>query len=148
MRLAIGSDHAGFDYKQRLIRVLEEQGHHVLDFGTHDPTPTDYPRWVRPAAQAVADGRAERGIVLGGSGNGEAMTANRLAGIRCAVCWDEQSAHLARHHNDANVVSLGQRMVDFGTAQRIVESFLSEPFDGGRHARRIRQIDEPGEPGA
>jgi ribose 5-phosphate isomerase B len=143
MILSIGADHAGYDYKQRIVRVLEEQGHEVLDCGTNDPAPTDYPRWIRPAARAVADGRAERGIILGGSGNGEAIVANRLPGIRCAVCWDERSAHLARHHNDANMISLGQRMVDFGTALRIVQIFLTEPFDGGRHAERIRRIDEP-----
>ena len=143
MIISIGSDHAGYDYKQRLIRFLEAQGHRVLDFGTHSEDSTDYPQWIRPAAQAVADGRAERGIVLGGSGNGEAMVANRLKGIRCALCWDPRSAKLARQHNDANMISLGQRMVDFDMARRIVEIFLAEPFEGGRHARRIRQIDEP-----
>jgi len=108
MKIAIGSDHAGFGYKERIKRHLAELGHEVVDFGTFAPEPpVDYPDFIRPAAQAVASGECERGIVLGGSGNGEAMTANRLKGVRCALCWDRRSAELAARHNDANMISLG-----------------------------------------
>lgn len=141
MRIAIASDHAGFDYKQRIKRHLSEAGHEVADFGTDSPEACDYPDFIRPAAQAVAAGRCERGIVLGGSGNGEAIVSNRIPGIRCCVCWNVESARLARRHNDANVISFGQRMITVETALEIVDIFLTEPFDGGRHARRIAQID-------
>lgn len=141
MRIAIGSDHAGYEYKERLKAWLAAHGHEVIDFGTHSAEPVDYPVFIRPVAEAVARGEFERGIVLGGSGNGEAIVANRVSGIRCALCWNVESARLARSHNDANLISLGQRMITPETAEQIVETWLSTPFDGGRHARRIALID-------
>jgi ribose 5-phosphate isomerase B len=113
----------------------------VRDFGTTSEEPVDYPVYVRPVAESVARGEYERGIVLGGSGNGEAMVANRVRGIRCAVCWNRESAHLARAHNDSNVLSLGQRLIAGDQVLGIVQVWLETPFDGGRHARRIAQID-------
>lgn len=143
MRIGIGSDHAGYEYKELLKEWLEAEGHEVIDFGTHSSEPVDYPRWIRPVAQAVATGAVEQGIVLGGSGNGEAIVANRTAGIRCAVCWNDESARLARQHNDANMISLGQRMMSPDQAISIVRHWLSARFEGGRHERRIAQIDAP-----
>lgn len=141
MKIAIGADHAGFQYKERLILFLIELGHEVQDFGTHSEEPVDYPPIIAPVARAVAEGEFDRGIVLGASGNGEAMTANRFGGIRCSLCWNRQSARLARQHNDANMLALGQRMMDYQRAQLIVETWLETPFEGGRHRRRIRLID-------
>jgi ribose 5-phosphate isomerase B len=141
MRIAIGSDHAGFQYKERIRLFLEGLGHSVTDFGTHSEEPVDYPRFIRPVAEAVARGEFDRGIVLGGSGNGEAIVANRIKGIRCTVCWNADSARLARQHNDANVLSLGQRMMSLETALQIVRIWLETPFEGGRHQRRIDLID-------
>lgn len=141
MKIAIGSDHAGFRYKQAIIGHLKRTGHEVVDFGTDSDAAVDYPKYIRPVAVAVAAGEAERGIVLGGSGNGEAITANRVRGIRCGLCWNLESARLTRLHNDANVLSLGERMMDEATALAIVDVFLSTPFEGGRHLARIQQID-------
>ena len=141
MRIGIGSDHAGFAYKEMLRRALADQGHDVVDFGTTSTEPVDYPLFIRPVAEAVARGDVERGIVLGGSGNGEAIVANRVRGVRCTLCWSLESARLARRHNDANVLSLGERMISAEEARAIVEAWLATPFDGGRHARRIAQID-------
>src|SRR5436189_1254145 len=120
MKIAIGSDHAGFEYKARILEFLEQLGHSVTDFGTHSEEPVDYPLFIRPVAEAVARGEFERGVVLGGSGNGEAMVANRVRGIRCALCWNAESAKLARQHNDANVISLGQRMINLDMALELV----------------------------
>src|SRR2546423_14390893 len=142
MRIAIGSDHAGFKYKEAIKEFLAEKGHEVVDFGTNSEEPVDYPLFIHPTAVAVAEGKTERGIVLGGSGNGEAIVANRVRGIRCAVCWNEESASLGRHHNDANVISMGERMIGLEMALRIVEIWLREPFDGGRHLKRIEMIDQ------
>lgn len=141
MKIAIGSDHAGFDYKGQIVKLLGELGHEVEDFGTHSAEPVDYPLFIRPVALAVAAGRAERGIVLGGSGNGEAMVANRVKGVRCALCWSLDSARLSRQHNDANVLSLGQRMIELDLALAIVRLWLTTPFEGGRHVQRLRMID-------
>lgn len=141
MKIAIGSDHAGFRYKQEILAHLAAAGHQVTDFGTDSEAPVSYVTFIRPVAQAVADGKFEYGIVLGGSGNGEAMTANRIHGIRCGLCWNHGSARLTRLHNDANVLSIGERMVDLPTALAIVDTFLTTPFEGGRHLERIRQID-------
>lgn len=141
MKIAIASDHAGFEYKERIRRHLQEAGHDVRDYGTHSPASCDYPDFIRPAAEAVAAGACERGIVLGGSGNGEAIVANRIRGVRCGVCWDLRSVKLTRRHNDANVLSLGQRMMAIEEALEIVDLFVREPFDGGRHAERIAKID-------
>jgi len=143
MRIAIGSDHAGFQYKQMLITVLRARGHDVTDFGTDSTESVDYPKFIRPVAEAVARGEFERGIVLGGSGNGEAIVANRVKGVRCALCWNVESARLARAHNDANVISLGERMISREDAVAIVDTWLTTPFEGGRHLRRIQMIDEP-----
>lgn len=141
MKISIGSDHAGFEYKERIIEHLRAAGHEVLDKGTHSPDSTDYPLYILPTAEAVASGEAERGIVLGGSGNGEAMAANKVRGIRCALCWNDETAELARRHNNANVLSIGQRMISIEIALQILDIWLSTPFDGGRHARRIRELD-------
>jgi ribose 5-phosphate isomerase B len=143
VKISIGSDHAGYAYKERIKKYLAGLGHEVKDFGTHSDESCDYPLYIRPAAEAVARREAERGIVLGGSGNGEAMVANRVRGVRCALCWNTESARLGRSHNDANMISLGQRMVSEETALEIVRVWLDTPFDGGRHERRIRMIDEP-----
>jgi ribose 5-phosphate isomerase B len=142
MKIALGSDHAGVDYKARIAAWLADRGHEVTDFGTHGTDPVDYPRFIRPVAEAVAGGEADRGIVLGGSGNGEAMAANRVRGVRCALCWSEESARLSRAHNDANVLSLGERLLDWPMVERILEVWLSTDFEGGRHARRIALLDE------
>ncbi|MBB5035883.1 ribose 5-phosphate isomerase B [Prosthecobacter dejongeii] len=141
MNIAIGSDHAGYRYKQAIISHLEKSGHLVTDFGTHSEESTDYPKFIRPVAEAVAAGKYERGIVLGGSGNGEAIAANRVKGIRCGLCWNLESARLTRQHNDANVLSLGERMMDLEMALQIVDLFLNTPFEGGRHLARIQQLD-------
>jgi ribose 5-phosphate isomerase B len=117
-------------------------GHEMMDFGTESEEPVDYPDFIRPAAEAVARGSCERGIVLGGSGNGEAMAANRVRGIRCAVCWSEESARLARAHNDANMLALGERLVTADEARAIVDVWLTVEFEGGRHARRIAKLDQ------
>ena len=144
MKIAIGSDHAGFKYKEEIREALEVLGHNVTDFGTHSEEPVDYPLFIRPVAEAVARGEFERGIVLGGSGNGEAMVANRLKGIRCALRWNAESARLGRQHNNANVLSLGQRMMPLETALELVRIWLDTPFEGGRHERRIALIDGAG----
>jgi ribose 5-phosphate isomerase B len=141
MRIAIGSDHAGFAYKTRLVAWLGERGHEVTDLGTHSTEAVDYPLCIRPVALAVARGEVERGIVLGGSGNGEAIVANRVPGVRCALCWSVESARLSREHNDANVISIGERLVPWDTVRAMMETWLATPFAGGRHARRIAQID-------
>jgi ribose 5-phosphate isomerase B len=142
MKIAIGSDHAGFRYKARIKEFLAGLGHTVVDLGTDSEEPVDYPLLIRPVALMVAKGEAERGIVLGGSGNGEAMVANRVRGIRCALCWNVESARLARQHNDANMVSLGQRTMTEQLALEIVRVWLDTPFEGGRHMHRIELIDQ------
>ena len=125
--------------------MLTEDGYEVHDFGTDSEESVDYPLFIRPVALAVASGEADRGIVLGGSGNGEAMVANRVKGVRCSLCWNVESARLGRAHNDANCLSIGERMVSEDEMRAIVKMFLSGPFEGGRHARRIREIDDPEE---
>ena len=142
MKIAIGSDHAGFLYKEEIILHLRKAGHDVTDFGTDSEVSVDYPKFIRPVAEAVAAGSFERGIVLGGSGNGEAIAANRVKGVRCGLCWNLESARLTRLHNDANVISIGERMVELNTALAIVDVFLTTAFEGGRHLSRIRQLDE------
>lgn len=141
MKIALASDHAGYAYKEAIAEALRAQGHEVADFGTDSDEACDYPDFVHPAAAAVASGRCERGIVLGGSGNGEAMAANRHAGVRCALAWHAESARLGRLHNDANVLSLGQRMMSLESALELVEIFLSTEFEDGRHRRRIEKIE-------
>lgn len=141
MTIAIGSDHAGFKYKEAIKAWLLEHGHTVRDFGTDSEAPCDFPDFIRPVAQAVAAGEVERGIVLGGSGNGEAIVANRVAGVRCGVCWTEQLAYWNRAHNDGNCLSIGQRTIPEDLALRIVDTWLKTPFEGGRHIARVRKID-------
>ena len=141
MKIAIGSDHAGFAYKFKIQELLVSLNHDVSDFGTDSDSPVDYPLFIRPVALGVASGEFDRGIVLGGSGNGEAITANRIRGIRCALCWNKETARLSRQHNDANMLSLGQRMVSLDSALDIVRIWLDTRFEGGRHQRRIELID-------
>lgn len=142
MKIAIGSDHAGFLYKSEIILYLRGAGHEVTDFGTDSESPVSYVTYIRPVAEAVAANEYDRGIVLGGSGNGEAMAANRVKGIRCGLCWNTESARLTRLHNDANMLSLGERMMDLETAFSIVDVFLATAFEGGRHEARIAALDE------
>lgn len=142
MRIAIGSDHAGYLLKQHLVDTLKELGHEVDDHGTHSEEPVDYPPICAGVARSVASGDAERGIVLGGSGQGEQMAANKVRGIRAALCNDLYTARLSRQHNDANVLSIGGRIVAFGLAEEIVALWLSTEFEGGRHVRRVAQIAE------
>lgn len=143
MKIAIGSDHAGFQYKEAIRTLLHSLGHEVRDCGTFTDAPCDYPLFIRPVAEAVARGECERGIVLGGSGNGEAITANRVRGVRCGLCWNLETARLNRQHNDGNVLSLGQRMIPLELALEIVRVWLDTSFEGGRHQRRIDLIDAP-----
>jgi ribose 5-phosphate isomerase B len=141
MKIAIGSDHAGFAYKEKIKSLLTELGHEVRDFGTNSDAPVDYPVFIKPTAEAVARGECERGIVLGGSGNGEAIVANKVHRIRCAVCWSLDTARWSREHNDANMLSIGQRTVSADRALEIVRVWLTTAFAGGRHAARVRMIE-------
>ena len=140
MRIAIGADHAGYDLKQHLLAHLQEAGHDVADMGTYSPDRTDYPPIMASVARAVAGGEAERGIVLGGSGQGEQIAANKVHGIRAALCNDLYTARMSRSHNDANVLAMGARIVASALAEEIVSLWLDEPFEGGRHQARIDQI--------
>jgi ribose 5-phosphate isomerase B len=144
MKIAIGSDHAGFAYKEKIRAWLEREGHTVTDFGTHSEEPVDYPLFIRPVAEAVGRGEFERGIVLGGSGNGEAIVANRVRGIRCIVAFNAELARVGRAHNDSNVLSIGQRFVPEPELLPILDAWLTTPFEGGRHQRRIELIDAGG----
>ena len=142
MKISLGSDHAGFKLKEKVRALLGQLGHEVKDVGTFAATPpVDYPPFIRPAAEAVARGECERGIVFGGSGNGEAMVANKVHGVRCALCWNLESARLSRQHNDANVLSLGERLIEENLALEIVQIWLTTEFEGGRHARRVEMLN-------
>jgi ribose 5-phosphate isomerase B len=141
VKISLGTDHAGFHHKEKVKELLVSLGHEVKDFGTWNEEAVDYPLFIRPAAEAVAQGECDRGIVFGGSGNGEAMVANKVRGVRCALCWSEESARLSRQHNDANVLSLGERLVPEELALKIVRIWLTTEFEGGRHARRIAEIE-------
>jgi ribose 5-phosphate isomerase B len=140
MRIAMGADHAGFPLKEELKGFLEMEGHQVIDVGTDSTEPVDYPAFCAAVARSVADGRAERGIVLGGSGQGEQMVANKVDGIRASLCHDLYTARLAREHNDANVLGMGARVIAPTYAKEIVRLWLATPFEGGRHVARIEQI--------
>ena len=140
MKISLGSDHAGFEYKQAIADMLRAQGHEVIDCGTHTADSTDYPLWCIPAAEKVANREAEKGIVFGGSGNGEAIAANKVKGVRCAIAWSDDTARLGSEHNNANVLSIGERMVSLETAKRLVDIWLSTPFEGGRHLKRIEEL--------
>lgn len=141
MKIALGTDHAGFRLKEKVKSLLESLGHEVKDFGTFNEDPVDYPKFIRPAAEAVVKGECERAIVFGGSGNGEAIAANKVRGVRCALCWNEEVARLSRQHNDANVLSLGERVIPEATALALVRVWLTTEFEGGRHALRIAQLE-------
>ena len=141
-RIAIGSDHAGYDLKQHLVELLVARGHDVDDQGTHSTESVDYPAICAGVGRTVRDGDAEIGIVLGGSGQGEQLAANKVRGVRAALCNCLYTARMARSHNDANVLSMGARVVGTGVAEEIVEIFLSTEFEGGRHARRVDQLSE------
>jgi ribose 5-phosphate isomerase B len=140
VRIAIGADHAGFSLKEHLKQTLQQTGHVVDDHGTHSEAAVDYPAICIGVARAVVEGRADRGIVLGGSGQGEQIAANKVPGIRAALCHDLYTARLSRQHNDANVLSMGGRIVAFGLADEILRVWLETAFEGGRHQRRIDQI--------
>jgi ribose 5-phosphate isomerase B len=143
MKISIASDHAGYAYKCKIIEYLRVKGIEVQDHGTDSEEPVDYPDYIRPAAESVAHGESDIGIVLGGSGNGEAMVANKVRYIRCAVCWNIESATLAKAHNNANMISIGQRLVSLETALAIVDAWLETSFEGGRHIPRINKIEPP-----
>jgi ribose 5-phosphate isomerase B len=143
MKISLGSDHAGFALKEKVKTLVESLGHEVKDCGTFsDEPPVDYPLFIRPAAEAVAHGECERGIVFGGSGNGEAMAANKVRGVRCALCWNEEVARLSRQHNDANLLSLGERVIPEETALAVVRVWLTTDFEGGRHVKRIEMLND------
>ena len=140
MQLVIGSDHAGLELKNEILSHLETLGHAAVDVGTYDSSSTDYPDYAEKVAKSVVSGEAELGFLVCGSGQGMCMAANKIQGVRAAVCSDTFSAHAVREHNNANVLCLGQRVVGPGLAQEIVESFLDAEFEGGRHARRVGKI--------
>jgi ribose 5-phosphate isomerase B len=142
MRVAVASDHAGFNYKTRVAAHLRSLGHEVVDFGTNDTSPVDYPDFIRPAAEAVARGECARAVVFGGSGNGEAMAANRVRGVRCVLAWNREAARLGRAHNDANALAIGERLVADDDLLPIVDVWLTTPFEGGRHVARIAKLDQ------
>lgn len=140
MRIAFGTDHAGYELKQRLLAHVEALGHEAVDFGTHSAENVDYSDFVIPAAEAVAGGDCDLGVVLGGSGNGEAIAANKVRGVRCALCWNEETGRLAKEHNDANVLSFGARQLTADEATRVLDAWLGAEFEAGRHERRIGKI--------
>jgi len=141
MKFSLGTDHAGYTHKEAIKRHLEKAGHEVIDFGTFSTDAVDYPDFIRPAAEAVSRGEADLGIVLGGSGNGEAITANKVRGVRCALCWNTETGELAKRHNDANVLSFGARQTSVEEVLLIVDAWLGAKFEGGRHKRRIDKIE-------
>ena len=142
MKIALGTDHAGYEYKERIKTYLIEKGYEVVDFGTYSAESCDYPDFIYPAALAVARGECDRAIVMGGSGNGETIVANKVRGVRCAVCWNEELARLSRAHNDANAMSIGARTVSIEMALKMIDIWFKTPFDGGRHAHRVARITE------
>lgn len=140
MKVAIGGDHAGFEYKKRLVEFLEKEGHEVKDFGPDSDASVDYPDHVHPLAEAVEKGEQTLGILLCGSANGVAMTANKHQGIRAGIAWEEELASLTRQHNDANIICIPARFIDYDKAQSIVNTFLNTEFEGGRHGKRVEKI--------
>jgi ribose 5-phosphate isomerase B len=145
MNIAVGADHAGFEYKDRIALALRDAGHTVIDFGTCDDTPVDYPQYGFAVGEAVASGQAERGILVCGSSIGIAMAANKVPGVRCAAVFDPLAAELSRRHNDANVLAVSERLTGWEMAERLVLVFLTTMFDGGRHAHRVEQLFEFGD---
>ncbi len=140
MNIAVGADHAGFEYKNRIAETLRAAGHTVVDYGTCDATPVDYPQYGYAVGEAVASGQSQRGIVVCGSSLGIAMAANKVPGVRCAAVSEPLSAELARRHNDANVLALSERLTGLDMIERLVDVFLTTEFDGGRHAHRVEQL--------
>lgn len=141
LTVSVGTDHAGFPLKAPIIAYLRQRGCEVLDFGCDSNESCDYPDFIRPAAEAVASGQADCGIVLGGSGNGEAIVANKVKGVRCGLCWDEWSAQMTKEHNNANCIAIGARPVPEALALKIVGIWLDAKFEGGRHQRRVAKIE-------
>lgn len=141
MKIALGGDHAGFEHKTELVKILKEQKHEVKDFGSFSMDSVDYPDYVHPVAEAIAEGEYDVGILVCGSANGVAITANKHAGIRAAVCWETEVAGLSRSHNDANVCCIPARFMNIETAKNIVNKFLTTSFEGGRHAKRVGKIE-------
>ena len=144
MKIAVGADHAGYELKQRLTAALQRQGHEVLDLGTHGTQSVDYPDFAGAVAGAVAAGRAERGLLVCGTGIGMSIRANREPGVRAAKCNDPLEARMCRAHNDANVLCLGARILDASVAEELVSLFLTTPFEGGRHAARVAKLGSAG----
>ncbi len=142
MKVALGADHAGYHLKEIIKSHLVERGYDVHDFGTDSDQAVDYPDVIYPASRSVATGECHLGIVFGGSGNGEAIVANKVSGIRCAVCWSRDSARLAKEHNNANMISIGARMIQESEGVAIVDAWIDAMFEGGRHERRIQKIEE------
>jgi ribose 5-phosphate isomerase B len=140
-RIALGADHAGFPMKEAIKAYLEKRDYEIVDFGTASEAAVDYPDYCRPAAESVARGDCDFGVVFGGSGNGEAMVANKVSGIRCGVCWNVESARLTKEHNNANVIALGGRMVSTAEGVAIVDAWLNATFQSGRHQQRIEKIE-------
>jgi len=150
MRVAVGADHAGFEYKDRIAQMLRASGHEILDFGTHDATPVDYPQYGYAVGEAVASGQADRGIVICGSSIGISIAANKVPGVRCAVVFEPYTAELARRHNDANVLAVSERLTGWEMVERLVDIFIHTPFDGDasdgkRHQHRVEQLFEFGD---
>ncbi len=145
MKIALGADHAGFEYKNRIADLLRKQGHEIIDYGTNDATPVDYPIYGYAVGEAVASGRAQRGIVVCGSSLGIAMAANKVPGVRCAPVFEPLMTELARRHNDANVLALSERLTGWEMTERLVDVFFSTPFEGGRHAHRVEMLFEFGD---
>jgi len=140
MKIAIGGDHAGFEYKEKIVQKLPELGYELKDFGSHSPDSVDYPDYVHPVAEGVESGQFDFGVLVCGSGNGVAMTANKHAGIRAAICWSELLASSARQHNDANVICIPARFISYELAEEVVRLFLNTEFEGGRHKKRVDKI--------
>jgi ribose 5-phosphate isomerase B len=140
-KIALGTDHAGYKYKEAIKEHLHNHGHETKDFGTFSDESVDYPDFIVPAAKAAAESLVDFAIVLGGSGNGEAMAANKVQGVRCALCWSEETAKLAKEHNNANVIAIGERQISCDLAIRIVDTWLGAKFEGGRHTKRIQMLD-------
>lgn len=141
MKISLGTDHAGYQLKEAVKRHLENRGIEVIDFGAHSEDSVDYPDYIRPAAEAVSDQTSDFAIVFGGSGNGEAMVANKVKGIRCGLCWNTWSAKMTKEHNNANAIALGGRVVSVDEAIEIVDVWLNSSFEGGRHENRITKIE-------
>lgn len=145
MRIAVAADHAGFQYKDNIAKILRDKGYEVVDYGTHDPTPVDYPQYGYAVGEAVASGQADRGVLVCGSSLGIAIAANKVPGVRACPVSEPYSAELARRHNDCNVIAFSERLTGWEMIERMLDLYLETPFDGGRHAHRIAQLFEFGD---